>query len=217
MPRRRKIAAIAAVPVVLGLLAIGPGQDYARGAVFVIQAAGMEGPARTVAEWNTDAITESDAEIPWRGGSLRGRTYRPADAETSRPDPVSDLGAPPVLLVPGVHAGGIDEPRLVQFARDVASMGRIAVTAELPDLKQYSITTRTTDMIEDAAIWLSSRSGFAPDGRIGMVGISFGHQLRGGSVDRRRVAGAAARSRRVRAVVRRARRPAADAEVSLHR
>ena len=59
------------------------------------------------------------------------------------------------------------------FARDVASMGRTVVTAELPDLKAYRITTRTTDMIEDAALWLSSRSGFAADGRIGMIGISF--------------------------------------------
>jgi dienelactone hydrolase len=72
-----------------------------------------------------------------------------------------------------VHAGGIDEPRLVQFARDIASMGRIVVTAELPDLKRYSITPRTTDMIEDAGAWLAMSSGFAPEGRIGLMGISF--------------------------------------------
>jgi dienelactone hydrolase len=72
-----------------------------------------------------------------------------------------------------VHAGGIDEPRLIQFARDVASMGRVVVAAELPDLKQYSITPRTTDMIEDAAMWLSASSGYAPDGRVGLMGISF--------------------------------------------
>ncbi|HJR58862.1 MAG TPA: hypothetical protein VJ813_05685 [Vicinamibacterales bacterium] len=173
MPRRRKIAAIAAGPVAVCLLAIGPGQDYARGAVFVIQAAGIEGAARTVAEWNTDAVAESDEQIPWRAGALRGRAYRPADGETGRPRPASALDGPPVLVVPGVHAGGIDEPRLIQFARDVASMGRIAVTAELPDLKHYSITTRTTDMIEDAATWLSTRSDLAPDGRIGVMGISF--------------------------------------------
>ena len=173
MPRRRKIAAIAAAPVALCLLALGPGQDYARGAVFVIQAAGMEGPARTVAEWNTDFVAESGLEIPWRGGALRGRVYRPADTETQRQEPPEALDGPPVLVVPGVHAAGIDEPRLIQFARDVASMGRIAVTAELPDLKQYTITARTTDMIEDAALWLSSRSGFAPDARIGIMGISF--------------------------------------------
>jgi dienelactone hydrolase len=76
-------------------------------------------------------------------------------------------------VVPGVHAGGIDEPRLVQFARDIASMGRVVVTAELPDLKRYRITPHTTDTIEDAAHWLSSASGFAADGRVGVMGISF--------------------------------------------
>jgi dienelactone hydrolase len=161
MQRRRKAFAIVAVPLLFGI-AVLAGQDHVRGAAFLIQAADIKGPARTVAEWQTDDVTESPAQIPWRDGVLVARAYAPSD-----PDDV------PVLLVPGVHAGGIDEPRLVQFARDVASMGRTVVTAELPDLKAYRITTRTTDMIEDAAIWLASRSGYAPDGRIGMMGISF--------------------------------------------
>ena len=162
MPRRRKALAIAAIPLALLLTGAIAGQDYVRGAAFVIQAAGVQGTARTVAAWTTPAVAESAAQIPWRNGLLRGRVYAAEDAED-----------PPVLLVPGVHAAGIDEPRLVQFARDVAATGRIVVTAALPDLAQYSITTRTTDMIEDAADWLSASSGYAPDGRIGVMGISF--------------------------------------------
>ena len=143
-------------------MAAGAGHDYVRGAAFVIQAAGLQGAARTAAEWATEEVRESDVTVPWRGGTLRGRVYTAAD-----------IDGPPVLLVPGVHAGGIDEPRLIQFARDVASMGRVVVAAELPDLKEYRITPRTTDMIEDAAMWLSTTSGYAPDGRVGMMGISF--------------------------------------------
>ena len=157
----RKVLALLGIPVV----AVGTytaSYDYVRGAAFVIQAAGMQGSARTVAEWTTTEIAEETAEIPSRSGTLRARVYRSADVD-----------GPPALLVPGVHAGGIDEPRLVQFARDVSSMGRVVVTAELPDLKRYTITPRTTDMIEDAAVWLSERSGHAPDRRIGMMGISF--------------------------------------------
>ena len=161
MQRRRKAFAILAVPLVLGA-GIVAGYGHVRGAAFVIQAAGMTGPIRTVAEWQTEDVTEAPAQIPWRGGMLNGRAYVPTD-----PD------GPPVLLVPGVHAGGIDEPRLVQFARDLASMGRTVVTAELPDLKTYRITTRSTDMIEDAALWLSTSSGYATNGRVGMMGISF--------------------------------------------
>ena len=79
----------------------------------------------------------------------------------------------PCLLVPGVHAAGVDEPRLVQFARDLASVRHTVLTAELSDLTQYRITPRTTDMIEDAALWLSNQPSLAPDGRVGMMGISF--------------------------------------------
>ncbi len=150
-----------AVPLVLGAGIIA-GYGHVRGATFVIQAADIKGFIRTVAESQTEDVSEATVQVPWRGGMLNGRAYISSDPE-----------GPPVLLVPGVHAGGIDEPRMVQFARDVASMGRTVVTADLPDLKAYRITTRTTDMIEDAAIWLSSSSGYAPDGRIGMMGISF--------------------------------------------
>jgi dienelactone hydrolase len=173
MAPRRKVL-IAAAPVVVCLAAFAAGYDYVRGATFVIQAAGMGGAARAVAEWNADEVAELDTQIPWRGGSLRGRVFAPASAGRLSPGAVeSPPDAPATLLVPGVHAGGIDEPRLIQFARDLASMGRIVVAAELPDLKQYRITARTTDMIEDAAAWVSSRRGFAPTGRIGLMGISF--------------------------------------------
>jgi dienelactone hydrolase len=162
MSARRKIIVVAAIPVVIASLAITTSYEYVRGAAFVIQAAGMNGTARSLAEWHAVAVTEADATVPVRDGSLRARTYRAATTS-----------GPPVLVVPGVHAGGIDEPRLVTFARDVASMGHHVLTAELPDLKAYAITPRTTDHIEDAARWLAHDSGLAADGRIGLMGISF--------------------------------------------
>ena len=80
--------------------------------------------------------------------------------------------------MPGVHASGIDEPRLVGFARDIAATGHPVLTVELPDLARYEITTRSTDMIEDAAAWMMRRAEFTGgDGRIGMLGISFGGGL----------------------------------------
>ena len=137
-------------------------RDYARGASFVIQAANMQGVARSAAELGTEAVTESGASVPWRGGTLAARWYRP-DGTPRRA----------VLIVPGVHAGGIEEPRLVGFARDMASMGYTVLTAGLPDLERYTLSPRTTDMIEDAALWLANQPGGAADGRVGMMGISF--------------------------------------------
>jgi len=72
-----------------------------------------------------------------------------------------------------VHALGIDEPRLVAFARNLAALGLAVVTPELPDLARYRITPRSTDMIEDAAAGLAQKQEWAPDGRVGLMGISF--------------------------------------------
>jgi dienelactone hydrolase len=150
------------LPAVLllgGYLALTP---YLRAAAFVVQAAGMNGLARTAVAWQSRPVTERTLEVPWREGSLPARWYTAA-----RPD------HPPVLLVPGVHAAGMDEPRLVGFARNLASVGHPVLTVELADLKRYAITPRTTDMMEDAGTWLAGQPALAPGGRIGVMGISF--------------------------------------------
>jgi dienelactone hydrolase len=168
MPLPRRTLAIFLLALCLvGLAATGT-SSYRQGAAFVVIAAGMQGPARRVATWNTTGVTAMGARpIPWRGGTLKSRAYQPYRA--------AGRG---ILLVPGIHAAGIDEPRLVGFARDLAGMGHPVLTVELPDLARYEITARTTDMIEDAAAWTMRQAEFqGRDGRIGMMGISFGGGL----------------------------------------
>jgi dienelactone hydrolase len=135
---------------------------YVRGSAFVIKASGMQGAARTVAEWEAGEVTEERLEMPWRGGVLPARKYLPRGTRHR-----------PFLLIPGVHASSVDEPRLIGFARDLASLGHPVLTAGPPDLARYAISPATTDAIEDAAIWLANQQDLAPDGRIGMMGISF--------------------------------------------
>jgi dienelactone hydrolase len=164
-PRRAgRWIALAALALAVIVSACWIGAPYLRGAAFVVKAAGMQGPARRVAEWQSTGVSRMGVgTIPWRGGTLRTRAYQPYRA--------SGRG---ILLVPGVHASGIDEPRLVGFARDITATGHPVLTVELPDLARYEITTRTTDMIEDAAAWMMRRPEFqGQDGRIGMIGISF--------------------------------------------
>ena len=136
--------------------------EYVRAAAFVVRAAGMHGTVATITALETQSVSERDLRIPWRGGELPARWYSAANPRTL-----------PVLLVPGVHAAGIDEPRLVGVARDLAAVGHPVLTTELADLKRYAITARSTDMIEDAAAWLAQQRDLAPSGRIGMMGISF--------------------------------------------
>jgi len=157
--RRTKAFGIIAAALLLGAWA---SNGYLRAAAFVIQASGMQGYARKAAAVETGTFDERALTIPWRGGQLRARLYVPHGT--------SDRA---MVLVPGVHAAGVDEPRLVQFAKDLASVRHTVLTAELTDLTHYRITPRTTDMIEDAALWLSGQREFARDGRVGMMGISF--------------------------------------------
>ncbi len=84
-----------------------------------------------------------------------------------------------VLLVPGIHSMGIEEPRLTALADDLAGAGVKVMAMALPDLQAYRITPRATDVIEDAVTWMSARPDLAPDGRVGIVG----HQLRRRAVD----------------------------------
>ena len=68
---------------------------------------------------------------------------------------------------------GIDETRLVGMAEDLAATGYAVVTVAPPDLRQFRITPENTDVLEDAARWLAGRADLAPDGQVGMMGISF--------------------------------------------
>jgi dienelactone hydrolase len=142
-----------------GMLAVRP---YMRAASLVVRSAGIEQAHPAVASWYRQRFSERDAAVASRDGALRARAYVP-----DRPGPQA------VLLVPGVHAMGIGEPRLIQFARQLAATGLTVVTPELPDLKRYAVTPRSTDLIEDAVRWLTDDPGLCPGGRVGLIGISF--------------------------------------------
>lgn len=163
MRRSRSLLLIAVIALLAALAAVA---HYAPGAALVVNAAGVRGWPESVANSTARAFDTSALVVPWRGGTINARLYLPRGSINRA-----------VVLVPGVHAGGIDEPRLVKFAGDLAKRGFAMLTIELPDLKQYEVTPGTTDMIEDAGLWLSAQRRYAPDGRIGLMGISFGGGL----------------------------------------
>jgi dienelactone hydrolase len=159
-----RVRRIVLLIVLVALVFLGPmALNHARSAGFVIRAAGMHGWwADPLASLQSGAVTTEDTTIEVRAGRIRGRIYRPAS--TTRRT---------ILLTGGVHAKGIDEPRLIKLAQDLAAGGSPVVTAEVPDLLRYRITPHLTDTIEDAAVWVSSQSALAPDGKIGLFGVSF--------------------------------------------
>lgn len=159
-PLRWTLALLAAAAVlVVARTLIRP---YVRATSFIVRSAGLERQHPTLAALQTVTFTERDESVPSRHGPLRAHVYTPtSDAQRA------------VLLTPGVNALGIDEPRLVTLARQLAATGFLVVTPELPDLSRYLITARSTDMLEDAALWLSGRRDLTGGGKIGVIGISF--------------------------------------------
>jgi len=159
--RLRTLAAAGVAVVTAAALGAPFVRSYTRSAALIVRMAGLQGPAHDALEWEQQPVFTRGTHVPSRHGTLRARLYVP------------DTYRRAILLVAGVNALGIDEPRLYGLAHELASVGYAVLTPELPDLQRYDITPRTTDMIEDAAVWLSTQRRLARDGRVGMVGISF--------------------------------------------
>jgi pimeloyl-ACP methyl ester carboxylesterase len=105
-------------------------------------------------------FTEQDGIAQTPQGPLKFRLYIPSDV----PHPGG------VMLLHGIHRAGIEEPRLINFARTMASAGIEVMTPQLEDLADYRVTPRTVDAIGDAAVVLGTKMGLP---RVGILGLSF--------------------------------------------
>jgi hypothetical protein len=157
---RRKIAvSLLAFVAIGGALAL----PYLDAVGFIIRAADMGGRAGSIAAWRASPVTRGPLiQLPTRQGPVPARFYRPS-GRFSRT----------ILLMPGVHRDGIDEARLVGLAEDLSATGFGVLTIAAPDLQRYKITPEVTDVIEDAVKWASALPEYAPDGKVGLLGISF--------------------------------------------
>ena len=161
MTQRRVVALI----VLIGLIVLGVyvATPYARATSLIVRAADLGGRARTFAELQARRVDKQPRHlVPTRHGLVPAQFYLPEGGADRA-----------VLLVPGIHSMGIDEPRLTALAEDLAATGLQVMAMALPDLQRYRITPNATDVIEDAVAWMVARHDLAPDGRVGVAGISF--------------------------------------------
>lgn len=157
----RRITGVAAVCVLL--LLVYAAVPYARATSLIVRAANLGGPVQALASREAHAVTTHDPHtVPTRHGPVPAQFYTPRDGFRRT-----------VLLIPGIHSMGIEEPRLRGLARELAATGVNVMTMALPDLQAYIITPQTTDVIEDTVLWMTQQHDLAPDGRIGIVGVSF--------------------------------------------
>jgi dienelactone hydrolase len=160
MRGRRLAVRLVVLAAVLGAASIA--RPYLRGLSFVIRAAEVQGTLHRLADLDTTTTREREITIPTTRGPLRARVYEPSRSRHRV-----------ALLTSGLHPAGIDEPRLVGLARHLSANGLIIVTPDIPELSRFEITPAITDAIEQAAGWLASESGMAPDHEVGLMGISF--------------------------------------------
>jgi len=136
---------------------------YVRATSLFVRSANLGGRVEAFADSRARVVdVEEPHLVPTRQGEVTAQFYRPRGSVRRA-----------VLLVPGVHSFGVREPRLMALAKDLAGSGVAVMTMGLPDLMGYQITARSADVIEDAVAWMAKREDLAPDGKVGMVGISF--------------------------------------------
>lgn len=161
MTTKRKVALIALFLIGgLGYISL----PYLRATALLIRVSKMTGTAGSFAAAFSYPVTkETPHTVPTREGNVPAQFYRPSKNARGRT----------LLLIPGIHSMGINEPRLAALANDLAAGGYLVMTLALPDLMAYSITVKSPDVIEDAVAWMAKQPELAADGKVGIVGISF--------------------------------------------
>lgn len=117
----------------------------------------------TLARFDTHPVEEKLTEVPTPAGPIRARLYIPQGS----------ANPPAMVIVHGVHHLGIDEPRLVAFARAMSAGGIRVLTPELAALADYQIDSGSIDLTGYSALSLSASVGQ----KVGVLGISFGGGL----------------------------------------
>lgn len=90
--------------------------------------------------------------------------------------PEGRLYSPPtphgaILLPHGMHPDGIDDPRLIGFARALAGAGFLVLTPRLPQLARFVLDPQEVSLIADGAALLATLS---QQPQVTVLGISFG-------------------------------------------
>lgn len=165
--RARAFLGRAALVFVLALLALGlialalrPAIHTHLQALAVLDQVSGQAPSKTLQHLVAEPVQLQDILIPTSGDRLvRARLYTP----------VQHPNGPVFLVFHGVHHLGIDEPRLIAFARALSSCGLRVITPELPDIRDYRIDPTSIRTIGETTRWAAQQAG----NPVGVMGLSF--------------------------------------------
>ncbi len=105
-------------------------------------------------------VSTEIVSIPTPDGIVRGRLYLPAGVNHPHG----------MVVVPGVHHLGIDDPRFINFSRALAESGFAVLTPALNSLADYHVDASSIATIGIAPAWLEQRLN---TGKVTMIALSF--------------------------------------------
>ncbi|MGA1983575.1 MAG: alpha/beta hydrolase [Acidobacteriaceae bacterium] len=154
-------AVLGAVMVVFWVAAWPLARAHLQAIAVMREVAGESAPRYARALTVPIETRDSDFQIETPAGpqQVRARLYLPQ----GEPD------APALVIFHGVHHLGIEEPRLVGFARAMASCGIRVLTPELPDIKDYHVSRDSVRTIGESVRWFARQTA----GPVGVMGLSF--------------------------------------------
>jgi pimeloyl-ACP methyl ester carboxylesterase len=110
--------------------------------------------------FETHDVTTEDVTIAAPSGPLRARLFLP----------VGVAHPPGMVAVHGIHHLGMDEPRLMSFARAVAGTGLAVLTPQIDALADYQVDAASISDIGESVVWLGKRLQVR---QVTLTGISF--------------------------------------------
>jgi dienelactone hydrolase len=155
--RKKRFAAL-----LVGLLVLAVVWPFTKAhmqAVAVLRLVGGQPVPWIITKMVAEPVRTEDVQFTTAAGVVRGRLYLPE----GHPD------APGLVVLHGVHHLGIEEPRLVSFARAMASCGVRVLTPQLPGIADYHVDRGSVQVIGESARWFAGQAG----GPVGVLGLSF--------------------------------------------
>ena len=146
------------VPVLIALL-YPVAQNYLRAASVLAR---LRDPNAQgwIASYDTHPVDSRDQPFDFKGKPTPARMYSPRG-----------IGfAPGIVVVHGMHELGINEPRLVSFARSLAASGFVVFTPQVQGLAEYRVEAESAEVIGAAAQFFAQQLEVP---KVGVLGISF--------------------------------------------
>lgn len=146
------------LPVVVALL-YPMAQDYLRAASLLARVSDPHASG-SIANYDVHPVEVHDTTFDFNGQPIAARVYLPRGVGF----------APGIVVVHGMHELGINEPRLVGFARSLAASGFFVMTPLVPGIADYRVEAQSADVIGTAAQAFAEQLSVQ---KVGILAISF--------------------------------------------